>query len=111
MEWRPNGGWQRHICIISINCLSWNCRREASSEILSTLHDLLLLHKPRILILVETKVQSSITYTIIYKSHLINTVLVEVMGFSGGIWFLWDDNIVGIEVLSVHDQIVTIVVK
>lgn len=42
---------------------------------------------------------------ILWKSHLTKLVASEVTGFSGGIWFLRNDTMLDIEVLSMHDQI------
>lgn len=90
-----------------MNCLVWNCREAASSDFLSILLDLLHLRKPIILILVETKVQSSIMQNIIHKSYLTKIVvaaqLVSLMvyGFFGMItWWILKSEVSMIRFLS-----------
>lgn len=92
-------------------CFFWNRQGAASNDFLYVLFELLRLHKPVILVLVETKVHSLSASVILQKSHLNKVVAIEAIGFSGGIWVFWGDAFLDLEVLSVCDQIVTMAVK
>ncbi|KAI5672660.1 hypothetical protein M9H77_13024 [Catharanthus roseus] len=94
-----------------IEYLFWNSRCVASNDFFSVLFDLLCMHKPSILILVDKKVHSSATHIIVHKSHFNKFIVIEAHGFSGGIWVFWNDALLNLEVLSIHDKIITTAIK
>lgn len=63
------------------------------------------------LVFVETKVQSTADSIILQKTYLNRIYVAEACGFSGGIWLLWDDTLLDLEVISINDQIITMAVK
>lgn len=89
----------------------WNCRGASSSTTIMHLIDMLKLHRPAIVALLEPKVHSSKANKIIHKTYLTNVVAVEVVGFAGGIWLFWDGTCVEIDVIYINDQILTMGVK
>lgn len=58
----------------------------ASNDFFSVLFDFLRIHKPVILVLVETKVHSSAANVSVQNSHFNKVVTVEDISFSDGIW-------------------------
>lgn len=74
-----------------MNCIFWNCRGAASKEFISSLVDLIHLHKPLFISLLEKKTHSSAASRLLQKTHLNKMVASKAWGFSGGIWLLWDD--------------------
>lgn len=42
--------------------------------------------------------------TILEKSYLIDFIAVEACSFAGGIWLVWDRNLITIEFISQNDQ-------
>lgn len=98
--------------MINFKVLSWNCRGARSPLFHCHLQDLLHTHKPSVLALLETKVNSKFVLPRIYKYSSFNkSVCVEAKGFVGGIWLLWDENSISLEVASIHDQVITAIIQ
>ncbi|CAL5359793.1 unnamed protein product [Camellia sinensis] len=78
--------------LLSMELLIWNCRGAGNDQFRRNLHELVQMHKPDMLILLETKVGlhkmgmffNNLGYTA--SSHIDPT------GRSGGIWLLWNPN-------------------
>lgn len=90
--------------------LFWNCRGAGSPKTLSHLLDMIKCHRPSIVALLETRVQSDKVATMLDRTHLTDFMAVEARGFAGGIWLAWDNTEVQIEVLSQCDQAVNALV-
>lgn len=93
------------------NILFWNCRGAGSPKMISHLIDMIKCHRPYIVALMETRVQSSKLTKVLENTYLTNSVAVEARGFAGGIWLAWDKNNVSIEVVSQHDQALNVLVQ
>lgn len=90
--------------------ISWNCRGASSSRFFQHLSELIKTNKPDILILLETRCASTMVETIYRKTYMNNTIVFEACGFAGGIWIFWDNSSLQLESLSIHDQIVNVLV-
>lgn len=80
--------------------IAWNCRGAGSSAALRHLILLVRSHKPHILILAETKISSNFILNIYTKTHFNDCLVSEVIGFYGGIWILWDNTKLRIDIMS-----------
>lgn len=57
----------------------------------------------------ETWVDSNVANKIIDKTNLSDKIIVEVVGFSGGIWVLWDSTKIKLEAISLDEQIINLI--
>lgn len=93
------------------NTLVWNCRGADAQETNTYLHDMISHHNPCIITLLEARVHSTHAHrNILSKTYLTNIIAVEAVGFVGGLWLMWDAARVSVELISAHDQILTILV-
>lgn len=81
-----------------------------SKNSISHLFELINSVHPDILILMETRVHSSFVLSFISSSVFTHFAATETIGFSGGIWLLWNSSVGDLEVLAVDDQIVSALV-
>lgn len=68
-------------------------------------------HKPAILALLETRLHSSRIMPFLRNTGFTDMLVVESLGFMGGIWLLWDCHRVEVEPLVLGDQIISAVVQ
>lgn len=57
----------------------------------------------------ETRVDSNVANKIIDKTNLSDKIFVEVVGFSSGIWVLWDASKIKLEAISLDEQIINLI--
>ena len=88
-----------------MNLLIWNSNRTTSKEFSCTIKELLRIHKPVILGLLETKVSGFKADTICNKLGFEHWLRVEALGFSGGIWLLWKESC-NVQILKTHPQFI-----
>ena len=81
----------------------WNCNGAASKSFLRTLKELLNRLKSGILGLVETKCIGDHTNTIYNPLGFEYWTCVEALGFSGGIWLFWKENL-HLKIIKTHPQ-------
>lgn len=74
------------------------------------LKDLLSVHKPKILGLLEPRVSGEHADTICKKIKFENWVRVEAVGFSGGIWVFWTNDC-EVEIFYTHPQFIVLKLK
>ena len=89
------------------NILVWNVQGAGSHEFLHILKEHLLIHKPYILALVETRISGTRAQAICDRIGFNKSCRMEAQGFQGGIWVLWNDEELGIETITMHEQYVT----
>ncbi|XP_075499925.1 uncharacterized protein LOC142538495 [Primulina tabacum] len=85
--------------------LVWNCQGAASKELNCILKDLIKRNSPSILGLLEPRVSGSHADDICKKMGYSNWLRVEAVGFSGGIWIFWKEDI-HLEIVYSHPQFV-----
>lgn len=93
-----------------MDLLVWNCQGSTSKEFLRVLKDLLCVHKPKILGLLEPKVSGDQVNGICKKIGFDNWVKVDAVGFSDGIWVFWMDELL-IDIVYAHPQFVLLKVR
>src|ERR1044072_4636459 len=95
-----------YLFLMMINFLSWNIRGAAAKGVPLLIKDLVRRHSISCLALMETKVSGARAVSIINKLGFDAFHVEEAVGFSGGIWILWDSSIMGIQVMVSHRQFV-----
>ncbi|XP_031124346.1 uncharacterized protein LOC116027060 [Ipomoea triloba] len=93
-----------------MNCITWNCQGAGGRVFHRVLKNLLQTHKPAILGLVEPKVSGIHANTICKRLGFSDWVRVESVGFSGGIWVLWNASL-RVSVIKTHPQFVVLQVR
>lgn len=90
--------------------LIWNCQGAASREVGRTLKEMIWIHKPQVLGLLEPKISGYKADEVCKKLVFEDWIRVEALGFSGGIWVLWRSSI-HVNVIRTHTQFIFLQVK
>ncbi|XP_072055927.1 uncharacterized protein [Arachis hypogaea] len=77
--------------ITSMIILSWNYRGAASSAFCRTLKEFVGMHKPNVVILLETRCSGETAERTIRNCGFDHWHIKEAVGYSGGIWVMWKD--------------------
>ena len=72
-------------------CLSWNCRGLGQARAVHALSELVKTHKPTVIFLFETLVQSNKIECLRVKLGFQNALAVDRSGRGGGATVLWND--------------------
>lgn len=88
----------------------WNYRGAGSKNSVRHFLDLIRTYSSDILILLETRVQSSNVVDILNRSYLSSFLASEANGFAGGIWILWNSSVVNVELISMDDQFINVII-
>lgn len=94
-----------HISFM-INIMSWNCRGARARYFPRLIRELKANYNIHILFIVEPRVSRKKVDNIIKNLGFNSNHRVEAEGYSGGIWLLWDDRHVKINVISTSNQCV-----
>ena len=95
----------------SMNIFVWNVQGAGSKEVLNILREHIHMYKPCIVALVETRISGSRAQLVCDKIGFRNRFRVEAQGFQGGIRVLWNSEEIRIEVITSHEQFVTVEIK
>ena len=94
-----------------ITCMVWNVQGAGSRAFSLALKELIRIHKPVVLVLVETHMGGAqalkIASLLGYSGH----TRVDATGFSGGIWVYWKKDLVTVEPISQQYQYITMDIK
>lgn len=71
--------------------LSWNCQGAASNEFLRVARDIFRRHSPDFFTLIEPRISGTHADMVCRKMGFKNWTRVEALGYSGGIWVLWNE--------------------
>ena len=85
--------------------LIWNYNGTASKPFHRPVKDLIQNHKLVLLGLVETKIRGALANKVCRNLGFDYRVRVEAMGFSGGIWVFWKDDLLA-DIVKTHPQFV-----
>ncbi|XP_071922921.1 uncharacterized protein [Coffea arabica] len=91
--------------------LMWNVRGAGSSAFRSHLMQQLDIHKPSIVIITETKVSGDVATNMCKSLPYTRFSIMDAIGFKGGIWILWDDHEVHLDILQKTEQEIHALVK
>lgn len=90
-----------------ITCMVWNVQGAGSREFMVTLREIIRVHKPTVLALIETHMGGDhaqrIATMIGYDGH----TRVDAQGFSGGIWVYWKPDLVTIDPILQSNHFIT----
>ncbi|XP_061363608.1 uncharacterized protein LOC133307174 [Gastrolobium bilobum] len=89
-----------------MSVLAWNCRGVGKSSFPILIKDLKFRYKVSILALFEVKIGGARGEEIIRKLGFPNYYRQDPVGFSGGIWLLWEGSMVDVQVLDNHHQFI-----
>ncbi|GLT97187.1 hypothetical protein SLE2022_147640 [Rubroshorea leprosula] len=91
--------------------LSWNCRGAAKSDFHRRIMDLKGRHSPTIMLILETKLNGEAARVAATRCGFSNAHIVESDGRAGGMWLLWDEDEVAIDVMTSTRQGIHAIVK
>lgn len=89
--------------VVPMSFIIWNCQGAGSKEFVRTARMFIKSHNPLIMGLLETKISGERANAICKKLNFNKWVRIEAIGFSGGIWILWRDEI-NVVVSHTHPQ-------
>lgn len=85
----------------------WNVRGAASSKFKSNVLDLIRSHHLDMLFLCEPRISGAKAISVVKTLGFPCFEVVDAVGFSGGLWLLWDDSRVHVEVVGTSDQTIS----
>ena len=83
-----------------MNILIWNCRGTMKPSFCSTIRDLTNFHSPGIVVITETRICGSRAGEIIRFLPFDGIHTTDPIGYTRGIWLLWQKKMVGMDVLT-----------
>ncbi|XP_020412737.1 uncharacterized protein LOC109947231 [Prunus persica] len=89
----------------------WNIRGAGSKRSLLAMQDLKYRHKLDMLVILEPRISSSKARKVISQLGFPKAEISDAVGFSGGIWLLWDDSKLNLRVIHCMDQAVSVCVE
>nr|XP_023881746.1 uncharacterized protein LOC111994120 [Quercus suber] len=94
-----------------MNLLIWNSRGALKPSFQTYIHELYRRHDPAILVIMETKLGGSKAKEVTDRLPFDGAIHTETIGFTGGLWLLWNDDRVEIEELAKIEQEIHVKVK
>lgn len=95
---------------LNLSIFSWNCQGCASSKFLRAFCEYNLEHNPDIVCLLKPQISGKKANAIIEKLGFDFSHRIESIGFAGGIWVGWKDNI-RINIMHNHPQFMLLLVQ
>ena len=120
MEWRlkreeeslvPLFDWFPLFNLLVMNVIVWNCRGTLKTNFQRHVNELVRIHNPVILVVMETRVGGDKVKEIIDRLPFDDAILAETIGYAGGIWLLWNSNRVAVMQLASTEQEIHVEVK
>ena len=90
--------------VLSIKLLLWNCRGVGNPKFRINFAELMCLHQPTIVVLMETRISGQRAVDVSIALGFDCVIRSDAEGFSGGIWLLWDSGLVTLDILQVNNQ-------
>lgn len=75
-----------------MNILVWNCRGASKPSFLKHISELVRIHNPAILIVMETRIGGEKAKEIIDRMPFDGAYHTETIGYARGLWMLWNSN-------------------
>ncbi|GLU11862.1 hypothetical protein SLE2022_285820 [Rubroshorea leprosula] len=94
-----------------VKIISWNCRGVAKHNFHSSAMDLKRTHNPAIMLVVETKLSGEDARSQAASLGFAKSFVVNSNGLAGGLWLLWDDAAVVVDIVSYSDQAIHAIIK
>lgn len=89
-----------------IKILSWNCRGAGNRNFLMSLKDLISVHRPEIVAILEPRISGRVADGVCSNIGWEHWYRVEAQGFSGGIWLFWWQEKLEVKIIHEHHQFV-----
>ncbi|KAI9081887.1 hypothetical protein K1719_036149 [Acacia pycnantha] len=87
-----------------MNFIVWNIRGAASKGIAAVVREMRFKYKLDMMVVLEPRVNGNIANKIIKSWRFKHSIRMEVVGFSGGIWIIWDREDLSVNVLEADEQ-------
>ncbi|XP_023881794.1 uncharacterized protein LOC111994169 [Quercus suber] len=94
-----------------MNILIWNSRGALKPSFQSYIHDLTRRYDPAVLVVMETKLGGRRAKEVTDRLPFGGAIHTDTIGLSGGLWLLWNDDIVEVEALAKTEQEIHVEVK
>ena len=94
-----------------MNVIVWNCRGALKPNFQRHVRELARAHNPSIFVVMETRVGGDRAREIIDCLSFDGAILAEMIGYTGGIWLLWNSNRVVVEQLVSTEREIHVEVK
>jgi hypothetical protein len=96
---------------IGVNVLTWNCRGLLNPCFRQALLDLLKINSPAVLVLTETRLGGNRAVDLAKTLPFDGFLCTNTIGFAGGIWVMWNLDLVDVEHLCSTKQEIHVSVK
>ena len=94
-----------------MNVIAWNCRGTRKTAFRSHVRELVRIHDPAILIVMETRVGGDRAKAITDDLPFDGAIHTDTMGYAGGLWLLWNGDRVEINQLAITKQEIHVAIK
>ena len=94
-----------------MNIIAWNCRGALKPEFQNRVRELVQNHNPVMLIVMETRVGGDKAKAIIDRLPFDEAIHTETIGYAGGLWLLWNADMVVVSPLTTTEQEIHVTVK
>ncbi|CAN1187241.1 Putative ribonuclease H protein At1g65750 [Linum perenne] len=88
------------------NIFSWNCRGAASKSFITAFKSYANIVNFSIAVIVEPKISGHKAEKVIWKMGFASSFRSDAIGFSGGVWLLWDPLVVSLNIMEFGPQFV-----
>lgn len=82
--------------------ISWNCREASSDDTTTTIKDMVRKHNPFMVFVLETRLPAACINTLKQNLKFDLAYGIDALGYSGGIWLLWESQRIQVDILP-HD--------
>ncbi|XP_028071304.1 uncharacterized protein LOC114273709 [Camellia sinensis] len=100
-----------HPKSFSIKLVVWNCRGAGNKIFRRTMKELVKIHKPSIIVLMETKVGFNSMGMFFNKMNFTASTHIDPTDRRGGIWVIWDPVQVTVRAFEANDQVIHAKIK
>ena len=97
-------------CLV-MNIITWNCRGALKPSFQNHVGDLVHNHDPTIMIIMETRIGGDRAKDINDRLPFNSAIHIDTIGFTGGLWILWNFDRVHITQLVLSEQEIHVLVK
>ncbi|GLT87033.1 hypothetical protein SLE2022_051370 [Rubroshorea leprosula] len=91
--------------------ISWNCRGALKVGFCKGVMDLKRIHNPAMLLILETKISGQNAREVADSLGFPKSCIVNSDGLAGGLWLLWDDSRLTVDILSTSNQAIHAVIQ
>ncbi|KAI9109580.1 hypothetical protein K1719_019634 [Acacia pycnantha] len=86
--------------------LVWNCRGAASKGIAAVIKDMKRRYRLDMVVILEPRISGNVASKVIKNWGFKHSVRMEAVGFSGGIWILWEFDELKVDVKAMDEQFI-----